>query len=119
MSEIREVLRVNLKKKISESSYNQKEIANALNTTPAAVSQWVNGKNSPDIEMIAKLCILLDVSFSELIGQQKEVADINQEQLLFNYNSLNELGKTKLLEYSEDLITSGNYKQDEQKQKRA
>lgn len=45
--------------------------------------------------------------------------DINKDRLNKNYDNLNEIGKKKLLEYSNDLITSGNYAIQKQKEKHA
>lgn len=45
--------------------------------------------------------------------------DINKNRLIKNYESLNEIGKMKLLEYSDDLIELGKYSISSQKEKRA
>lgn len=119
MSEIREMLRVNLKERIKKSKYNQKELAIELGVKPSAVSYWINGKNSPDIEMIAKICDLLNIRFSDLITYPPCENDIKKAQLLDNYQSLNDVGKAKLIEYSDDLVTSGKYEISAQTKKHA
>lgn len=45
--------------------------------------------------------------------------NIRKEKLITNYAALNNFGKNKLLEYSNDLICSGNYKKDTYKIKTA
>lgn len=119
MNEIREMLRINLKNQIEKSKYSQKEFSEIVGVKPAAVSQWINGKNSPDIETIAKICDALNIRFSDLITYPDELKDIKQAQLFSNYQNLNDIGKAKLLEYSEDLVNSGNYIIQTQKEKRA
>ena len=50
---------------------------------------------------------------------KNEHKDIGEERLISNYNSLNELGKTKLLEYSDDLVDTGKYVEPMQNEKHA
>lgn len=119
MSEIREMLRVNLKDRIKKSKYNQKELASELGVKPSAVSYWINGNNSPDIEMIAKICDLLNIRFSDLITYPPCEIDNKKAQLLENYQCLNDVGKAKLIEYSDDLVSSGKYEIPTKNQKRA
>lgn len=47
------------------------------------------------------------------------IFNVDEKRLLDNFRNLNSKGKVKLLEYSEDLITSGNYIENEQKEKHA
>lgn len=67
-----------------------KAFADALNTTPAYLMGWVDNK--------------------EIIKQDPETTvSKNESKLLTNYNNLNDVGKKKLLEYSEDLAGNTNY----------
>lgn len=119
MNEIREMLRDNLKYYLSKSNYKQNVFAELVGVKPAAVSQWLNGKNSPDIETIAKICDVLKINFSDLISYPETVKDIKQSKLMGNYQKLNDIGKAKLIEYSNDLINSGNYEVFNTAEKRA
>ena len=121
MYEIREMLRLNLKRQLdmNEKRFNKKQFAKLIGVSPAAVSQWLIGKNSPDIETIAKICDVLNIRFSDLITYPKEIRDMKKAQLIDNYNRLNDIGKSKLLEHSEDLIATGKYSIEEPKEKRA
>ena len=56
---------------------------------------------------------------SDIKSPTPEVADLKQTQLLTNFHQLNDTGKTRLLEYSDDLVTSGKYALQTQKEKRA
>ena len=52
----------------NESEMNQKEIADALNVTPANLSNWKNGRNLPSIPTLKEICKLFNVSADYLIG---------------------------------------------------
>jgi transcriptional regulator with XRE-family HTH domain len=109
MSEIREMLRKNLKEYLSKSKYNQKQFAEEIGVSSVAVSHWIKGDNSPDIETIAKICDLLHIRFSDLITYPSTEIDAKRAKLLENYQKLNDVGKAKLFEHSCDMVDSGNY----------
>ena len=94
MSDIRERLQCNIISLLKEKNISQKKFAELLGVSQAAVTNWVKGKNSPDIELVAKMY---------------DESNSHKEKLIANYEALNNLGKNKLLEYSEDLLGSGNY----------
>ncbi len=66
-------------KKILESRKSrgetQKDIAEAMNVSVAAVSKWERGLNFPDISLLEPLAQHLDISVSELLGLENESAD--------------------------------------------
>jgi transcriptional regulator with XRE-family HTH domain len=109
MSEIREMLRKNLVYYFEKCGLKQNKIAEAVGVNPSAVSNWVRGKNSPDIEQIARICDLLDIKFSDLITYPVSETDVRRSDLLNNYRELNEAGRQRLYENSKDLVDSGNY----------
>lgn len=69
MSNLRDNIQLNLVRLINERNLSQKEFAEMLGVSQAAVTNWVKGKNSPDIEVIAKICELLNISITQLIGK--------------------------------------------------
>ena len=52
MDTLREIISKNLKYYIENSKYNQVEIAKMLNISKASVTNWIKGKNSPNIEYL-------------------------------------------------------------------
>ena len=62
MRDVRERLRKNLSYYLTTKNITQKSLAESLNVSQAAVNNWIKGKNSPDIEIIAKLCEILNVT---------------------------------------------------------
>lgn len=109
MSTIRENLQANILSLLTSNNISQKQFAEMLGVSQAAVTNWVKGKNSPDIELIAKICNIFNVKISELISLPDTHTDLNLHRLIKNYESLDNKGKNKLVEYSDDLICSGNY----------
>ena len=62
----------------------QEELAEVLNLSVSAVSQWECGKNLPDITIIPALCRVLGITSDELLGidqtkQQEEIDAIMEE----------------------------------------
>lgn len=114
----------------NKTGLKQSEVATEVNCTPANISSWERGKSKIDIDSFAKLCEIYNIDFASTLKQaanssefktkNSENLDINREKLIQNYDRMNKKGKKRLLEYSEDLVNSGNY-QDEytEKQKHA
>lgn len=59
------------------------EFGKKLNVTKVAVSNWENGNRNPDIEMIAKIAKLGDVTIDYLSGETN-VRERNNSNSLFN-----------------------------------
>lgn len=49
----------------------QQELADMLNVTDRAISNWETGRRMPDISFFKPLCEILDISVSELINGEK------------------------------------------------
>ena len=62
----------NLGQRITElrkkRNLTQSELGEKLNVTSQAVSKWENNLSEPDLETTKKLCEILEVSMSELLG---------------------------------------------------
>jgi|GEM_PF-2599470 len=52
----------------SEKNITQEELAGKLHVTRQAVSSWETGKSIPDIELIKRIALALDVKVNDLIG---------------------------------------------------
>ena len=64
MGQMRETLRSNLEAFILRSGRTQKEIAEELNVSKSSVTNWIKGKNAPDVDLILPLCELLGVPYT-------------------------------------------------------
>ena len=83
MGEIRDNVKRNLGYYLSLRGLSQKELAERLDVSQPAVTNWIKGKNSPDIEVVAKICDILEISVSDLFGKDEEVraSDIERKVL--------------------------------------
>lgn len=63
----------NIKKAREGRGLTQEDLAERLNVTRQAVSNWENEKTQPSIEMLNQLALVLEVSVEELIygGERK------------------------------------------------
>lgn len=62
-----------IKKYRKRAGYSQKDVAEALHVTTAAVSSWENGRYSPDQQNLAALADLFGVSVDVLIGRTTDM----------------------------------------------
>lgn len=60
-----------IKERRTEKGLTQKELAEKLNVSTAAVSKWENGKGFPDISILESLSNELDISITELIKGER------------------------------------------------
>ena len=51
-----------------ESGFTQKQLAEKLNTTNSTVCDWEKGRSQPDLQTLAKIARLFDVSADYLLG---------------------------------------------------
>ena len=82
------------------------------------ISQYISGKVKPGQEKLSMLGMALDVNETWLMGYDvpKERQYVSEENLskeeiilIANFNKLNLNGKTKLIEYSNDLVETPKY----------
>lgn len=118
MNDIRETLRINLEHQLKKSGLTQKQLAEQLGISPSAVTNWIKGKNSPDIEYIAIMCDIFNIGISDLLVSDTikkapaiSGSDIQKQRLIENYEKLNPLGQEKLVDYSDDLTEVEKYTQ--------
>ncbi len=58
-----------------DKGWTQKDLADRLHVSAAAVSKWERGLNFPDISLLQPLARELDVSAAELLGLENETAE--------------------------------------------
>jgi len=92
MGEIRENVKRNLGYYLSLKGMSQKGLAERLGVSQAAVTNWIKGKNSPDIEAVARICDILDITVLELFGTDGSDRYTEQERrLIEQYRAKTEL----------------------------
>ncbi|MFQ7034750.1 MAG: helix-turn-helix domain-containing protein [Candidatus Borkfalkia sp.] len=50
------------------SGYTQKQLAKQLNITEGNITNWKKGENLPSVDVLYRLCILLNESADYLLG---------------------------------------------------
>lgn len=112
MGEIRNNLKKNLSYYLDLMNVSQKTLSEKLNVSQAAVTNWVKGKNSPDIETVSEICDFLNIKMSDLLGENKNInkPHVKDNSLISKYNQLNELGQSKLMERLDELLELPKYR---------
>lgn len=103
-SNIRAVLQRNLNIYIKNSRLSQKEIAEKLGVSKAAITNWLNGSNSPNMEVLANLCTILNVPMSKMLSDETVKLTEKEKRLLDNFKQLSETGKDELIRFSEFML---------------
>lgn len=67
-----------------EKNLTQAKLAEMLFVSEKTVSKWENGKSIPDTTILPKLCEIFGVTLNELLCGEKNSAEKNSEQILFN-----------------------------------
>lgn len=70
--ERREVIRANIERYLSSSGYSQKEVAEKLGVSKSSVTNWIKGKNTPDVNLVVPLCELLGITVLDLFSSDTE-----------------------------------------------
>lgn len=60
----------NLKRERTAAGMTQKELAEKMEVYQKDISRWENGDRTPNIDMLRKLCIVLNVSADVLLELQ-------------------------------------------------
>lgn len=74
---------INIKRLMFERDLSQKELADRLGVTQAAVSSWCNGIRMPKAEMIDKLCEVLQTDRAGLVERynyRQPKIEVDQKQ---------------------------------------
>lgn len=130
---LRERIRLNLIASMEKANINQVQLAEKLGISKGTVNNWARGNNSPDVDMVPRICDVLGISVLDLYAPTKfedqefftrknspdtdESAPMEGQPdidhlrtvLLQNYNQLNQEGRERLVETSDDMVSSGKY----------
>ena len=77
------MLQENIKTFRKERGLTQEELAIRVNVVRQTVSKWEKGQSVPDADLLQKIAEVLEVSVSQLLGQEREMEHRNEvaEQL--------------------------------------
>ena len=115
---INAVIASNLVRLLRSSNRTQLELAEFLGVTQAAISNWCNGVKMPRMDKIDLICEFFGVKRSQLMSLDAPSSSVSSgmvldpdEQHLFDlYRGLNNLGRSRLIEYAEDIAGNAKYK---------
>ena len=115
---INTVIASNLVRLLKNSNRTQLELAEYLGVTQAAISNWCNGVKMPRMDKIDLICKFFGVRRSQLMGLDEASSSVSSgmvldpdEQHLFDlYRGMNSLGRSRLIEYAEDIAGNDKYK---------
>lgn len=82
-------LGIQIKQRRQELSLTQQDLAELLNVSRSAISNWEIGKNYPDIQSIINLSDILDISIEKLLKGDSELV----EQITNDTKSVKKLNK--------------------------
>lgn len=102
-NKIRENIKNNIARYRKMNGYTQKELADILGTKNSTISNWEQGANSPDIEMIFRLCQLFGISVAEMYGcdtvkaEQSLTVNGIEREIILAYRKADDLSKAMVL----------------------
>lgn len=75
--------------------FSQKEFAEKIGVSNSRVSNWEQGINRPDVDLLKKICEALNVSPSELLDIHLDTEELteHEKQLIRNYRVKTDLQK--------------------------
>lgn len=119
-----------LKKLRIDSGYTQEQLAKKLGITKSRLGMYEIGQRNPDFETLEIIADFFNVDMNYLLGKSTTTTriqlnntsaivdnielDATKKALLQNYENLNFEGQQKLKIYSDDLISSGRYSNEQQ-----
>ena len=104
-----------IKKYRKEAGMTQEEMANRLGVTTPAVNKWENSNSKPDIELLAPIARLLDISVvtkSELADMMNSfISDDDEKWLMFNakFSSADEVYESIYRQAKASIYVVDNY----------
>ncbi len=75
----------NLKEIRERSGFTQRQVADRLKVTPAAVSKWERNTNEPNMGQITKMCDMFGCTIADLIMYDEVLLSGEERELLSMY----------------------------------
>jgi transcriptional regulator with XRE-family HTH domain len=71
---------VRIRKYRKAQKLSQKEFANKIGVSNSRVSNWEQGINRPDVDILSEICTVLNVSPCELLDVRLSPDDLNDQE---------------------------------------
>ena len=106
-----------LREALAKKQMSAAELAKRSGVSKASISQYYNGTHTPSNISSAKMAEVLDVNALWLMGFDLPKPEItlsygDDDIFIEAYDSLNEEGFNRLMEYAKFLMSSGRYRKD-------
>lgn len=84
---------IRIRKYREKAGISQKELAGLIGVSNSRISNWEQGINRPDADILAELCRALNVSPSELLDVRLAPEDLNEQErrVIMAYRAKTEL----------------------------
>lgn len=89
---IRQTLTYNLNALLKDKKIKAIDLAEKVGVSKSAVSHWLAGDNSPNIEVLAKICQIYDIKMSDILSDKTDFS-YNEKTMINKYRSLDQFGK--------------------------
>lgn len=78
-----------------DRNFSQKEFAEKIGVSNSRVSNWEQGINRPDVDLLKTICEVLNISPSELLDVHLDIEELteHEKQLIRNYRMKTDLQK--------------------------
>lgn len=100
----------------NKNNISREQLARRLNIPYTTLRNYENGLREPGHIFLINIAEIFNVSTDYLLGLSNfpnsvsKNTDSLKDKLIHNYDGLNQIGKDKLVDYSEDLLNNPNYK---------
>lgn len=78
----KEKVAYNIAKYLKAKKKTQVSLANHVGLTKAAISSWIKGTTSPDLNKLIAICDFLDISINDLFGYYEENTLSTEDKVL-------------------------------------
>ena len=98
MGKYKDAIRKNITKYREKKNMSKAELARACNVSKPTVSNWENGRNSLDVDMLFVVAEILDVSVDTLADRMPADFTDAERRYMKMFRSLDDRGKNSVLE---------------------
>lgn len=93
---IKDNISKNIVKYREKAGLSQKDLAKLLETTPSRISNWEQGANCPTMDMLIKVCDVLNISINDIYGiypDSEIMLSYDEQEHIRVYRQLDSFGK--------------------------
>ena len=112
--EIRVALAGKLQRFRKSANLTTAEVGEKVGKSAKTVSGWEHGRGQPDADTLFKLCEIYGINniavfYTDDNPSSDVVLTCDEENLLNLFRHLNREGQEKVVDYADDLVSSGKY----------